>query len=84
MCVPPFAHGFEPEIAERGIHLFVEKPVALTMDLAKKTERAIAKAGVINSVGYMWRYLDTTLAKEVLKENIGWYPSNSYAVITIE
>ena len=70
VCVPPFAHGFEPEIAERGIHLFVEKPVALTMDLAKKIERAIAKAGVINSVGYMWRYLDTTaLAKEVLKEN---------------
>jgi predicted dehydrogenase len=68
--VPPFAHGFESEIAERGIHLFVEKPVALTVDIAKKIERAIAKAGVINSVGYMWRYLDTTaIAMEVLKEN---------------
>jgi len=70
VCVPPFAHGFEPEIAKQGIHLFVEKPVALTMDLANKIERAVSKAGVINSVGYMWRYLDTTaLAKQILEEN---------------
>jgi len=70
VCVPPFAHGFESEIAERGIHLFVEKPVALTMDLADKIQRAVSKAGVINSVGYMWRYLDTTaLAKHILEEN---------------
>ena len=70
VCVPPFAHGFEPEIAERGIHLFVEKPVALTMDAAKKMERAILRAGVLNSVGYMWRYWDTTaLAKKVLGED---------------
>jgi len=70
VCVPPFAHGFESEIAERGIHLFVEKPVAMTMDLAEKIERSISKADVLNSVGYMWRYLDTTaLAKQILEEN---------------
>lgn len=70
VCVPPFAHGFEPEIVERGIHLFVEKPVALTMKMARKIERAITKAGVLCSVGYMWRYFDTTaLAKKILEEN---------------
>jgi len=70
VCVPPFAHGFEPEIVERGINLFVEKPISMTMDLARKIESAISKAGVLNSVGYMWRYLDTTaLAKQILDEN---------------
>ena len=70
VCVPPFAHGFEPEIVERGINIFVEKPVALSMDTARKIESAIRKAGVLSSVGYMWRYFDTTaLAKRVLEEN---------------
>jgi len=70
VCVPPFAHGFEPEIAERGINLFVEKPVALTIEAAEKIGKAISNAGVLSSVGYMWRYLDTTnLAKHLLEEN---------------
>jgi predicted dehydrogenase len=70
VCVPPFAHGFEPLIAERGLNLFIEKPVALTLDLARRIDAAITKAGVINGVGYMWRYLDTTaLAIKALKEN---------------
>ena len=70
VCVPPFAHGFESEIVERGINIFVEKPVALSMDIAKNIESAIRRAGVLSSVGYMWRYFDTTaLAKKVLEEN---------------
>jgi len=69
VCVPPFSHGFEPSLIERGLHLFIEKPIALALELAKKIEAAIAKAGIINSVGYMWRYLDTTdLAMKVLGE----------------
>jgi len=70
VCVPPFSHGFEPSLIERGLHLFIEKPITLTLELAKKIELAISKAGIINSVGYMWRYLDTTdLAMKVLREN---------------
>jgi len=70
VCVPPFAHGFESEIVERGINLFVEKPVALTMEMAERMEKVIDNAGVLCSVGYMWRYLDTTaLAKQILEEN---------------
>lgn len=70
VAVPPYAHGFEVEVVERGIHIFVEKPIALDLNTAKRVERAIHKAGVVNSVGYMWRYLDTTdKALEVLKES---------------
>jgi len=70
VCVPPFAHGFEQLIIEEGINLFIEKPISLTLELAEKLNSAILKAGIINSVGYMWRYLDTTeLAMHVLKQN---------------
>jgi predicted dehydrogenase len=70
IAVPPYAHGFEVEVVEKGIHVFIEKPVALDLDTARRVERAIRKAGVLNSVGYMWRYLDTTdRALEVLRES---------------
>jgi predicted dehydrogenase len=69
VCLPPFAHT-DGEIiaAEKGIHLFVEKPVALTMDKAEEISEAISRAGVISSVGYHWRYAETTkMAMELLE-----------------
>ncbi|MEM2041608.1 MAG: Gfo/Idh/MocA family oxidoreductase [Nitrososphaerota archaeon] len=58
IAVPPNAHGFEEEIIEHGVHLLIEKPVAINLEVASRILRKIEKAGVINSVGYMWRYLD--------------------------
>lgn len=68
ICVPPHAHsGQEILAAERGIHLFVEKPVGLSLDEAKRTRKAIDRSGVISSVGYHWRYrLGSARAKELL------------------
>ncbi len=59
VCVPPFAHG-EQEVlaAERGIAVFVEKPVAVTMEVAREVEAAIREHGVISCVGFQNRYLD--------------------------
>jgi len=45
---------------EKGIHAFFEKPVALTADRAKEIEREVRRSGIIDSVGYVWRYLDVT------------------------
>ena len=57
VCLPPFAHGGEEiRAAERGIHLYVEKPVGLNLSAAKEVASAIRKAGVISSVGYQIRY----------------------------
>jgi myo-inositol 2-dehydrogenase/D-chiro-inositol 1-dehydrogenase len=57
ICLPPYAHdGIEIEAAQRGIHLFVEKPVARDLDYAHRAEEAIRKAGIINMVGYHFRY----------------------------
>ncbi len=69
IAVPPNAHGFEEDILEQGVHLFIEKPVAINLEVASRILRKIEKTGVINSVGYMWRYLDVVqLAKKELSD----------------
>ena len=69
ICLPPHGHdGVEIEAAQRGIHLFIEKPVARDLDYARRVEEAIHKAGVICSVGYHFRYYGATeRAKERLQ-----------------
>ena len=68
VCVPPFAHGdVEAQAARRGLHLFVEKPIHLSLQQAEETARAIAEAEVISAVGYHWRYYQATdKARELL------------------
>ena len=69
VCLPPFARG-EPETlaARAGIHLFVERPVALNVHKAEEVQKEIEKSGVIASVAYTWRYLSgTERAREMLK-----------------
>jgi myo-inositol 2-dehydrogenase/D-chiro-inositol 1-dehydrogenase len=61
LCVPPHAHGeVEQLAAERGIHLFVEKPVARTLECARAVDAAIQKAGILSAVGYHFRYYGAT------------------------
>lgn len=69
IAVPPYAHcGMEEAAAKRGIHMFIEKPIATDADTAKRIAAAIRKSKVITSVGYCFRYYDTThLALQVLK-----------------
>lgn len=68
VCVPPFAHEDQEIVAaEKGIHLFVEKPVALTFEKARSVRNAIKENKVISAVGYHWRYQSNTQrAKEIL------------------
>lgn len=61
--VPPFAHtDQETEAAERGIHFFVQKPQALSMEKARGILAAVEKAGIITAVGFQDRYLDVVEA----------------------
>ncbi len=56
ICTPPFAHGdIEEAACERDIHFFVEKPVAISMELAGRVLKAVRDSGVITQVGYMFR-----------------------------
>ena len=60
ITVPPYAHGgMEEAAAERGIHLFIEKPVALTRETARRVSAAVLHAKIICSVGYCLRYYET-------------------------
>lgn len=66
--LPPFAHqDYEILAAQRGIHLFVEKPIHVDLGRAREIAQVIRESNVISSIGYHWRYMDTaTRAKEVL------------------
>ena len=69
ISTPPFARGeIEEEAARRGIHFFVEKPVAVSMDLAKRVLAAVEEAEIAAQVGYMYRFSEALLAvRELLK-----------------
>ncbi len=68
VAVPPFAHeGQEQAAAKLGIHLFVEKPVAVDVKTARSVNNAIRKAGVIATAGFQDRYQDIVArAKKLL------------------
>lgn len=57
ICLPPNVHNGEViAAAQAGIHLFVEKPMSLSLSEALAMERAIAKAGVLSCVGFQQRF----------------------------
>lgn len=69
ICLPPFGHSDEIELAaERGVHLFVEKPIALEAEQAWRMVAAAERAGIKTQVGFMFRFGE---AIEALKGLIG-------------
>jgi predicted dehydrogenase len=59
--LPPFARSDELLLAaERGCAIFTTKPLGLRLDTALASLAAIERAGVINGVGYMFRYAGIT------------------------
>lgn len=57
LCIPPNVHrGEVVQAAQRGIHLFVEKPMSLYLDEALAMERAITAAGILSTVGFQQRF----------------------------
>ncbi len=60
VCVTPDAHGdLELGLIERGIHLFVEKPLAADAETPERISAALDAAGLIAGVAYHWRAMDT-------------------------
>ena len=68
--VPAFAReDVEAKAAEMGIHIFSEKPQATTMKVARRIDEAIAKSGVLSTVGFRERYRPTFQeAKSILRD----------------
>lgn len=77
ICLPPFAHrGQTEKAAEKGIHLFLEKPIALTLKQAEKICAAVEKAGVVSQVGFHLRFRrGVMLLKQMLVDGAAGKPS---------
>lgn len=57
--LPPTAHTNQVAMAaERGIDVFLEKPLPLSMEKARKIGRAVDDGEIVCQVGYMFRYAD--------------------------
>jgi myo-inositol 2-dehydrogenase / D-chiro-inositol 1-dehydrogenase len=57
ISVPPDGHGAaETGAARRGVHCYIEKPIALSMEDAGGINESLRASGVIASVGYQERY----------------------------
>ena len=57
ICIPPYCHGeIEFETIRRGIPFFVEKPLALDLDLARRIRDAAEEKNLITASGFQCRY----------------------------
>ncbi|GHA34544.1 hypothetical protein GCM10007989_32970 [Devosia pacifica] len=57
VALPPFAHEGQVEAAARaGVHLLVEKPIALGLERAEAMVQAADEAGIVASCGFMHRF----------------------------
>jgi predicted dehydrogenase len=69
ICLPPFAHSDEVELAAQyGVHILIEKPIALSSEHAWRMVEAAETARIKTQVGFMFRF---GAAIERLKELIG-------------
>ncbi len=57
VCLPPFAHTDEIErAANNGIHILMEKPIALESEQAWRMVDSVERAGIKTQVGFQFRF----------------------------
>lgn len=57
ILLPPYAHNGQFEkAAEHGIHIFIEKPIAITGERGRLMAEAAGRAGIKTQVGFHMRY----------------------------
>ena len=68
VCLPPFAHGdLELTAARKGVNLFIEKPLGISLERTAAKAQKLADSGVVVSVGYHWRSFEhVNHAKQIL------------------
>jgi myo-inositol 2-dehydrogenase / D-chiro-inositol 1-dehydrogenase len=59
VCTPPLLHReMAVEALERGIHVYLEKPIARGLDDARAIVKAAARSDAVCAVGYQWRAVE--------------------------
>ena len=62
IMLPPFAHGpAEDVVLSHDLPFFVEKPVAIELQTARRVHEAVREKGLVTTVGFMKRYRDSLL-----------------------
>ena len=57
ICLPPFAHANEVDLAaQHGVHMLIEKPIALSSEHAWHMVEAVESARIKTQVGFMFRF----------------------------
>jgi predicted dehydrogenase len=57
ICVPPYAHQNEVELAcKHGVHFLIEKPIALSVQKAMEMYEQVRDSKVKSQVGFMYRF----------------------------
>ncbi len=87
ICLPPFAHSDEvPLAAQAGIHILIEKPIALDMETANRMVQACREHKIKTQVGFMSRHGEAVLTVKQLLDSgeagqpglmVAWYFCNS-------
>jgi len=77
VCLPPFAHDGQVECAARhGVHCFLEKPIAASIEQGARMRDALTQAGLVSQVGYHLRHGSATQAlKRALDDGTAGRPT---------
>lgn len=70
ICTPPFAHAEQVTLAARhGLHIFSEKPFAMSSAQAREMLATVAEAGVTLGVNFAHRYFEgTTVVRDMIAD----------------
>jgi len=75
ICLPPHGHENEVELAcKHGVHILIEKPIALTLEAAQAMAQQVAASKVKSQVGFMFRHGQATKALKQLMVERGLKP----------
>jgi predicted dehydrogenase len=70
ICLPPYGHTDEVDLAaRRGIHMLIEKPIALDSGHAWHMVQQVEAAGVKSQVGFMFRFGEAVERLKTLLES---------------
>ena len=85
ICLPPFAHQGQLEAAaKKGIHVFIEKPIALDTKRGESMVKAVRENHVHSQVGYQMRFGGAVRRfKEMIENGICTPPIMSATVCTV-
>lgn len=70
ICLPPYAHTDEVELAAAyGVHLLIEKPIALSSEHGWQMVEAAERAGIKTQVGFMLRFGEAIMQLKAMMDS---------------